>query len=111
MMDKELTEEQKLKVADIIRSDLSGRFGEKLKLGPITVSTKTDEFGEDYCHIRVVYVGDEKLLDPAWLNGFYRRNYLELNASGVGGVTTETYIDATEDSDWSELAHAVPHAQ
>jgi len=110
-MDKELTEEQKIKVADIIRNDLSGRFGEKLQFGPITVTTKTDGFGEDYCHIRVVYSGDGSLLDPAWLNGFYRRNSLALKECGVTDVTTETYVDETEDSDWSELLQVAPFGE
>ncbi len=110
-MDRELTEEQRIKVADIIHSDLSGRFGEELKFGPITVTTKTDEFGEDYCHIRVVYAGDGNLLDPAWLNGFYRRNSRSLKQCGVTAVTTETYVDQTEDSDWSEIVQAVPFGE
>ena len=36
MMDGELTEEQRIKVADLIRNDLTGRFGETLKFDPIT---------------------------------------------------------------------------
>ena len=108
MTDGKLTEYQKVKVADIIRSDLTGRFGEGFKFHPITVTTRTDEYGQPYCHIRVVYAGDEKLLDPAWLNGFYRRNRLVLRDCGVTDVTTETYVEQTEDSDWSELIRIAP---
>lgn len=108
VMDGELTQEQKSRVADIIRSDLTGRFGEAFKFDPITVTTRTDEFGEHYCYIRVVYAGDENLLDAAWLNGFYRRNSQALKECGVPGVTTETYIDGMEDGDWSELVQAIP---
>jgi hypothetical protein len=111
MMDGELTEEQRIKVADLIRNDLTGRFGEKLKFDPITVTTRTDDFGEHYCHIRVVYSGDANLLDPAWLNGFYRRNHLGLKDCGVTDVTTETYVDKTEDSDWSELVPIAPYIE
>ncbi len=110
-MDGELTVEQKSRVAEIIRGDLTGRFGEQFRFDPITVTTKTDAFGEHYCHIRVVYDGDEGLLDPAWLNGFYRRNSLALKECGVTDVTTETYIDRTEDSDWSELVQATPYVE
>ena len=110
-MDGELTAEQKSRVAEIIRTDLTGRFGEQLQFDPITVTTRMDEFGEHYCHIRVVYDGDEDLLDPAWLNGFYRRNSLALKECGVTDVTTETYIDRTEDSDWSELVQATPYVE
>ena len=69
-MDGELTVEQKSRVAEIIRGDLTGRFGEQFRFDPITVTTKTDEFGEHYCHIHVVYDGDEDLLDPHGSMGF-----------------------------------------
>lgn len=111
MTDGELTHEQKTQVAEIIRGDLVGRFGDKLKFDPITVTTRTNEYGEQYCHIRVAYSGDESQLDPSWLNGFYRRNSVALRGCGITGVTTETYVDRTEDSDWSELGRVAPSVE
>ena len=52
----------------------------------------------------VVYSGDGDLLDPAWLNGFKRRNGDDLAKLGLR-LTTESYVEATKDSEWSKLSN------
>ena len=53
-----LSDEQKAKIEEITRSDLTGRFGRVLTFPRVTVVTKTDQFDDPYVHIRIVYAGD-----------------------------------------------------
>ena len=42
------------------------------------------------------------LLDPAWLNGFKRRNRDQLERWGLH-LTTESYVEASEYSEWQAM--------
>lgn len=109
-MDHELlTDEQKARIEEITRSDLTGRFGEVLTFPRVTVVTKTDQFDDPYVHIRVVYAGDGDALDPGWLNGFNRRNRPAFQKFGVTGVITQSYVEESEDGEWSEMMSAEPY--
>lgn len=95
-----LSDEQKAKIEEIARSDLTGRFGTALTFPHVTVVTKTDQFDDPYVHIRVVYAGDGAALDPAWLNGFNRRNRAAFQQCGVTGIVSQSYV---EESEYKEL--------
>lgn len=103
-----LTDEQKAKLEEITRNDLTGRFGKEVTFPRVTVVTKTDQFDDPYVHIRIVYAGDGDALDPAWLNGFNRRNRAAFQQFGVTGVITQSYVEESEDSEWSELVRMKP---
>ena len=108
-MDHELlTDEQKVRIEEITRRDLAGRFGEVLTFPRVTVGTRIDQFDDPYVHIRVVYAGDGDALDPGWLNGFNRRNRAAFQQFGVTGVITQSYVEESEDSEWSELVRMKP---
>ena len=102
-----LSREAEREVAEIVRQDLAGRFGNALSFAAIRITPAEDEFGDPYHHIEVIYQGDGALLDPAWLNGFYRRNEEKLAEWGVN-LTTESYIDKAEYDGSSEPGPVVP---
>ena len=102
-----LNQEAELMVAEIVRHDLSSRFGDKIKFETVRIIPAEDEFGEPYHRIEVIYSGDGELLDPSWLNGFRRRNRDKLAQWGVN-ITSESYIDKAEDSEWSEIESTSP---
>ena len=102
-----LSEEAEQKVADIVRQDLVARFASQISVDAIRITPAEDEFGEPYHRIDVLYTGDGKLLDPAWLNGFRRRNQDRLAEFGVD-VTSESYSDKTVDGPWAPLVATMP---
>lgn len=104
-----LTDDQKARIEEITRSDLTGRFGDEVTFPRVTVLTKTDQFDDPYVHIRVVYAGDGDALDPAWLNGFNRRNRAAFQRFGVTGIVTQSYVEESEDSEWSTLERMAPY--
>ena len=104
-----LTDEQKARIEEITRSDLTGRFGEVLTFPRVTVGTRIDQFDDPYVHIRVVYAGDGDALDPGWLNGFNRRNRPAFQQFGVTGVITQSYVEESEDRELSEMMNADPY--
>ncbi len=106
-----LTDDQKAQIEEITRSDLTGRFGKAVTFPRVTVVTKTDQFDDAYVHIRVVYAGDGDALDPGWLNGFNRRNRAAFQQFGVTGVITQSYVEESEDREWSALMKAAPYRQ
>ncbi len=106
-----LTDEQKVGIEEITRCDLTDRFGEVLTFPRVTVVTKIDEFDDPYVHIRIVYSGDGNALDPRWLNGFNRRNRPAFQKFGVTGVITQSYVEESEDREWSALMKAAPYRQ
>ena len=111
MAQEPLTDDQKAKIVEITRSDLTGRFGKVLTFPRVTVVTRTDRFDEPYVHIRVVYAGDGDALEPAWLNGFNRQNRTAFQQFGVTGMITQSYVEKSEDSEWSESMKAALYGQ
>jgi hypothetical protein len=101
-----LSDEQKAKIEEITRSDLTGRFGRVLTFPRVTVVTKTDQFDDPYVHIRIVYAGDGDALDPSWLNGFNRRNRAAFHQCGVTGIVSQSYVEESEDIELSEMMSA-----
>lgn len=107
MMSAELlSDEQKARIEEITRSDLTGRFGKVLTFPRVTVATKADQFDDPYVHIRVVYAGNGDALDPAWLNGFNRRNRAAFQECGVTGIVSQSYVEESEDKELPDMLSA-----
>jgi hypothetical protein len=104
-----LSPEAEKSVAQIVRQDLEHIMTEGISINEVRTTPGEDQDGDPYYHIVVVYSGNGDLLDPAWLNGFKRRNREVLAKWGVH-LTTESYVEVTEDSEWSELSN-VPYYQ
>ena len=102
-----LSEEAEQKIAEIVRQDLSSRFGDRIIFDAIRITPEEDEFGDPYHRIVVIYTGDGELLDPSWLNGFRRRNQDRLAEWGVD-ITSESYVDQTLDGPWSDMISTAP---
>ena len=102
-----LSEDAERKVADIVRQDLSCRFGDQITIDAIRITPAEDEFGDPYHRIEVFYTGDGNLLDPVWLNGFRRRNQGQLAEYGVD-ITSESYSDKNVDGPWSNMISTAP---
>ena len=91
----ELSPEAEREVVGIVLNDLTAGFGDAVEFKKIRIVPGEDIDGEPYHHIVVVYSGDGELLDPAWLNGFKRRNWERLAECGIH-ITTESYVDELE---------------
>ena len=100
-----LSPEAEKSVAQIVRQDLEHIMTEGISINEVRTTPGEDQDGDPYYHIVVVYSGNGDLLDPAWLNGFKRRNREVLAKWGVH-LTTESYVEATEDSEWSKLSNS-----
>lgn len=99
-----LSPEATQSVAQIVRQDLEHITTEGVSIDEVKITPGEDQYGDPYHHIVVVYSGNGDLLEPAWLNGFKRRNRENLAKWGVH-LTTESYVEATEYREWSELSN------
>ena len=73
-----LSPEAEQNIARIVRMDLEPITAKGITISEIRVMPGEDQDGDPYHHIIVIYSGNDDLLDPAWLNGFKRRNREEL---------------------------------
>ena len=103
----QLSPEAEEEVTGIVRHDLIEGLGNEIAFKTIRIVPGEDLDGEPYHHIVVVYSGDSEFLDPAWLNGFKRRNWKRLAKWGIH-VTTESYVDEVEDAEWSKAEQTDP---
>ncbi len=102
-----LSPEAEQNIAQIVRLDLEPITAKGISINEVKVMPGEDQDGDPYHHIIVVYSGNDDLLDPAWLNGFKRRNRDELAKWGVH-ITTESYV---EDSEWSQVSNGAFHEE
>ena len=93
-------------VANIVRQILEEEFGDTIVFDPIEVIPKIDLDGDEYLHIFMVYDGDEKLLDTAWLLGFYELIRPKLVELGVESIPCKSFV---EKSDWEEVYEGKPY--
>ena len=105
-----LSPEAEQSVAQIVRLDLEPITAKGISISEIRVMPGEDQDGDPYHHIIVIYSGNDDLLDPAWLNGFKRRNRDELAKWGVH-LTTESYVEATEYREWLEMSNPEYYAE
>ena len=103
-----LSPEAEQNVARIVRQDLEPITNKGISIDDVRIVPGEDQYGDPYHHIIIVYSGDDDLLDPTWLNGFKRRNRDDLARWGVH-LTTESYVEAAEYSEWSELSNVADY--
>jgi len=96
-----LSPEAEQNVARIVRTDLEPITAKGITISDVKVMPGEDQDGDPYHHIVVIYSGNDDLLDPAWLNGFKRRNRDELAQWGIR-ITTESYV---ENGEWSQVSN------
>ena len=99
-----LSSEAEQSVARIVLQDLDHIVTEGISIDEVRITPGEDQYGDPYHHIVVIYSGNGDLLDPAWLNGFKRRNRDNLAKWGVH-LTTTSYVEATEYREWSEMSN------
>ena len=105
-----LSPEAEQSVAQIVLQDLEHIATEGISIDEVRITPGEDQYGDPYHHIVVVYSGNGDLLIPAWLNGFKRRNRDNLAKWGVH-LTTESYVEATEYREWSEMSNPEYYAE
>ncbi len=98
-----LSPEVEQSVSQIVLRDLEHIATEGISINEVRITPGEDQYGDPYYHIVVVYSGNGDLLDPAWLNGFKRRNRKDLARWGVN-LTTESYVEVSEYREWLEMS-------
>ena len=81
-------------VARIVREALSERFESEFE--PVEVVQKTDQDGEPYLHICIVFDGDQDNLDPAWTSGLNGRIRPQLLKLGVMNLPSKSFVEKSE---------------
>lgn len=94
------TEVASEEVVRIVTNALSTRFNGEFKFDPIEVEEKLDQDGDQYLHIRIVFDGDQKHLDPEWTSGLVGRIRPELIKLGVANLPSKSFIAKSE---WQAL--------
>ncbi len=94
----------KEQVANIYRSHLESKFGDRVVFDEVRVVPRLDEWDEEYLHIYVVISGDTDLFDRNvnWLNGLYWDLRPELLELGVTSFPVDSYIDKDEIESWTD---------
>ena len=111
MMATPLTDEVMAKVADIVRHTLHEKFkGLPMEFDDIIVEARRSPFDYDeyYIDIKILYVGERKLLDPDWTLGLVGRILPRMEAEGihVTHVPIKSFIPKHE---WEELQEMDPY--
>ena len=106
-----ITQEQRKKVADIVKATLVEHFADEFVFDPIKVIPAVDEYGdgdgEPYLRIMIVFDGDQKALDPRWTSGLIRRIRPTLIEAGVEGSPSPSFV---EKSEWPRLERSLRRA-
>ena len=96
MIDKTITDE----VGDFVRLTLTEKFKDEFKFGPIVAVPKTDQYGDEYVHIYIVFQGDQSKLDPEWAGGLGLRIRPMLQKRGIANTPRKSFV---EKSEWLEV--------
>ena len=98
----ELTKEVKQKVIDLVREDLTEKFGpeDPITFDPIVIDLRYDPDDEPYLHIYVVYDGDQELLEPLWTADLIGRMWPKLIDMGIPSLPGKSFV---EKSEWEEV--------
>ena len=98
----ELTKEVKQQVIDLVRADLSEKFGpdDPIVFDPIIIDLRFDPDDEPYLHIYVVYDGDDDLMEPLWTADLPGRLWSKLTAMGIPELPGKSFV---EKSEWEEV--------
>lgn len=91
-------------VAELVKNDLEGHFGDDYVFDPIVVIPKIDHDEVEYLHIYIVFDGDFDLVKSRWLDRLYTRMRSRLLEMGIMSYTSESYV---EKSEWEELGDRI----
>ncbi len=97
------TQEMDQKVSAIVKTELDQRFPQNPAFGPIIVQRAIDESDDEapvYIHIKIIFDGDQKDLDPHWSSGLIRRIRPRLLEIGVEEFPIPSFIKKTEWDQW-----------
>ena len=100
MLKKTLTQEDRDKVAEIVREDLTRRFEGEFSFDPIVVKLDIDYYGDDYLRIWIAFDGPQDQLDSKWTSGLISRIYPKLIDSGLPYFPNPGFV---EKSEWEEF--------
>ena len=111
MMATPLTDEVLEKVANIVRQTLEEKFeGLAMEFEDIVIYLRTDpyDYEDKYMDIKIVYVGERKLLDPIWTGTLVGIILPKMEAEGihVSCVPSKSFIPKHE---WEELQNMDPY--
>lgn len=101
-----ITPDMEQKVSEIVRTDLDQGLRRHLAFGPIVVDREIDQFADDtpaYVHIKIVFEGDQKHLDPRWIAGMIPRIRPKLMEIGVDEFPVPSFIAKNEWDEWLRL--------
>lgn len=96
MIDKIIIEE----VEDFVRLTLTERFKDEFKFGPIVAVPKTDQYGDEYVQVYIVFEGEQTKLDPEWTGGLGLRIRPLLQKRGITNAPRKSSV---EKSEWLEV--------
>ena len=91
---------------EIIESGLVSLFRGKVRFDTFRARSMLDEANDEFLQVSVVYEGNREELSPGLLNSLHQEIKPQLLAIGIQTVPVISYIDKTEDSEWSEIAFA-----
>ena len=111
MMATPITDEVMAKVADIVRQTLDEKFkGVAMEFDDIIVEARREpyDYDEFYLDIKILYVGERKLLDPDWTGSLVGIILPKMEAEGihVANVPSKTFIPRHE---WEERQKMDPY--
>ncbi len=84
------------KVADLVREELTRRFGNDLVFDLIKVVPMIDHDGDEYLRIYIVLDGDLSLLPPIWRLELLRSIQPQLTELGVSNIPNSTLVEKSE---------------
>lgn len=84
-------------IVKMVYEDLSGRFQGELEFGPIDIVEESDQYGDPYLHIRIVFDGDQNKLDAKWTSGLLARLLPKLVDLGIKHVPSKSFFST---KDW-----------
>lgn len=91
-------------VAELVKNDLEGHFGDDFVFDPIEIVPKIDHDGDEYLHIYVVFDGDQNLLDSRWTSGLTGRIGPAMRKMGVMSIPNDSYV---EKSEWPSVRRGI----
>ena len=92
-------------VAEIVKNDLEGHFGDAYVFDPIVVIPKIDHDEVEYLHVYIVFDGDvDTIVKSRWLHSLYDRMRARLLELGIMSYTSESYV---EKSEWEEVGDRI----
>lgn len=91
-------------VAELVKNDLEGHFGDTFVFDPIVVIPKIDHDEVEYLHIYIVFDGDYDSLEIRWTGELYTRIQSRLLEMGIMSYTSESYV---EKSEWEEVGDRI----